>query len=88
MKHAGPAILQTIEPLLVGLSALPGLAERRPGCFYRGSKAFLHFHEDLSGTHADIRLQGPEFTRLRVHTAQEQDAVVAAASVALGTSLR
>ncbi len=88
MKHAGPTTLQTLAPLLARLRALPGLVERSPGCFYRGSKAFLHFHEDPSGTHADVRLAEPDFTRLRVETAQEQDALVAAATRAVEAARR
>ena len=57
MKHAGVATLQTLEPLLARLRALPGLVERSPGCFYKGSKEFLHFHEDPSGTHADLKIE-------------------------------
>jgi hypothetical protein len=88
MRHAGPATLQALGPLLGRLRALPGLAERTPGCFYKGSKAFLHFHDDPSGMHADVRLGAPEFTRLRVETAQEQDALVAAARRALEAARR
>jgi len=77
MKHAGPATLATLAPLLARVRALPGLVERTPGCFYRGSTAFLHFHEDPSGTHADAKLTADGFTRLRAHSAQEQDALVA-----------
>ena len=88
MKHAGTATLQTLEPLLVRLRALPGLVERRPGCFYKGSKAFLHFHEDPAGTHADVRLDGPEFTRLRAESAKEQDALVTAVNNALEAGRR
>jgi hypothetical protein len=40
------------------------------------SKPFLHFHEDPSGLHADVRL-GPEFSRVRVETAGERDALLA-----------
>ena len=76
MKHAGPATLQTLAPLLARLRALPGLTERTPGCFYRGSKAFLHFHEDPSGTHADVRLEDAGFTRMRAESAHERDALV------------
>jgi len=50
----------------------PTLVERTPGSFYRRSRAYLHFHEDLSGAYADIKLDGEEFTRMRVTTAQEQ----------------
>ena len=84
MKHAGPATLQTLAPLLARLRALPGIVERSPGCFYKGSKAFLHFHEDPSGTHADVRLEAAsDFTRMRAGSAREQDALVAAATRAL-----
>jgi hypothetical protein len=78
MKHAGAATLQTLVPLLARLRALPGLVERSPGCFYRSSKSFLHFHEDPSGAHADVRLVAPEFTRVRVESGTEQDALVLA----------
>ena len=88
MKHAGPATLQMLEPLLRRLRALPGLVERRPGCFYRGATAFLHFHDDPSGVHADVRLAPPDFARLRVVSPQEQDALVAAASAALAGGRR
>lgn len=83
MKHAGAVALQAIEPLLARLRALPGLAERSPGCFYKGSKAFLHFHEDPSGMHADVRLSADGFTRVRAETAQERDALVALAAEVL-----
>jgi hypothetical protein len=84
MKHAGPDTLQALAPLLARLRALPGLVERTPGCFYKGSKAFLHFHADPSGVHADVRLSpGGVFTRLRVQDEAEGDALMAAASAAL-----
>jgi hypothetical protein len=78
MKHAGAETLQSLAPLLARLRSLPGLVERTPGCFYRGSTAFLHFHADSTGTHADVRLQPPDFTRVRVATPSEQDAFFAA----------
>jgi hypothetical protein len=83
MKHAGPATLQTLAPLLARLRTLTGLVERSPGCFYKGAKAFLHFHEDPAGPHVDVRLAQPEFTRMRVASAQEQDALVKAVAQAL-----
>ena len=88
MRHAGPATLQTLEPVLARLRALPGLVERTPGCFYRGSKAFLHFHEDPSGTHADVKLQPDGFTRVRAETAAERDALLALAAQALQAARR
>jgi hypothetical protein len=78
MKHAGGTTLKTLAPLLARLRALPGMVERSPGCFYRGSKSFLHFHEDASGTHADVRLLPPEFTRMRVESEAERDALMVA----------
>jgi len=88
MKHAGAATLQTLAPLLTRLRTLPGMVERSPGCFYRGSKSFLHFHEDPSGTHADVRLVAPEFTRVRVESDTEQDALVALVVMALEPARR
>ena len=46
------------------------------------SKAFLHFHEDPSGLHADLRL-GSEFSRFRVETAEERDALLERIEAAL-----
>lgn len=68
--------LDELEPMLQALRAVPGLTERSRGVFYRGSKAFLHFHEDPSGHHVDVRFS-TEFERHRVETAAEQQAVVA-----------
>ena len=78
MKHAGPETLETLAPLRARLRGLPGLVERTPGCFYKGSKAFLHFHDDPSGIHADVKLGASGFTRLRAQSAQEKDALVVA----------
>jgi hypothetical protein len=76
VRHARHEALVDLEPLLTSLRALPGLREKSPGVFYRGSKAFLHFHEDPSGLHADVRLSR-DFERFRVQTARERDAFVA-----------
>ena len=75
MRHAGEGALQQLEPLLATLRRVPGLRERNWGTFYRGSKAFLHFHEDPAGLFADIRL-GAEFQRMRVSTKAERDQLV------------
>jgi hypothetical protein len=73
MKHAGGGALAEIEPLLAQLRTVDGLVERRPGIFYRRSRAFLHFHEDPSGMYADVRLAADEdFVRMRVQTGAEQ----------------
>lgn len=76
MKHASPDTLAQLAALLAALRGLPGLAERRPGCFYRRSQAFLHFHDDATGLFADVRLAGPGFTRLPVADAAGQAALL------------
>ncbi len=55
---------------------MPGLVEKKPGVFYRKSKAFLHFHEDPSGLHADVRFE-EEFERVRAETDAEREALLA-----------
>jgi hypothetical protein len=75
VRHAREAALDELEPLLAELRGLPGLVERTRGVFYRRSQAFLHFHEDPSGLHADVRL-GAEFERCRVQTEGEQAALL------------
>src|SRR5262249_221452 len=47
------------------------LRERRPGCFSRGSRAFLHFHEDAGDLYADVRLNS-KFERMQVTGPREQ----------------
>jgi hypothetical protein len=67
MKHATPAALDALEPLLAELRTLPGLAEKSRGVFYRKGRAFLHFHEDPKGLFADVRdAGGSDFERLDV----------------------
>ena len=75
MKHAGPDALDAAEPFLCQLRTIPRLVEKKQGLFYRNSKAFLHFHEDPSGLHADVRL-GVDFERLRVETKAERAALL------------
>ena len=71
VRHARPPALDQLEPLLRSLRQLPALREKTRGAFYRGSRAFLHFHEDPAGLFADVRL-AEEFERVRVSTAAEQ----------------
>jgi hypothetical protein len=75
VKHATEAGLDSLESLLERLRSVPGLVEKRRGVFYRGSRAFLHFHEDPTGMYADVRL-GEDFERLRVTTRREQNLLV------------
>lgn len=71
MRHATPAALDRIDGLLESLRTLEILREKKRGTFYRGSSAFLHFHEDPAGIFADVKLAGSEFTRLRATTGAE-----------------
>jgi hypothetical protein len=87
MKHAGPAAVAELEPLLVRLRALEALRERTPGIFYRRSNAFLHFHEDPAGFFADVKIDG-EFQRFRATDRAEQDALVALVTSVLASSSR
>jgi len=77
MKHAGPAALETLVPLLEKVRKRTALREKSKGCFYWKSKGFLHFHEDPAGMFADVRL-GADFTRMRVSTKAEQKALLEA----------
>ena len=71
MRHARPEDLTPLAPVLERLRAVPGLTEKKPGTFYRGSKAFLHFHVDPAGLFADVRPAGA-WERLQVDTAEQQ----------------
>jgi hypothetical protein len=66
-----PAGLDDLEEVLSELRRVDGLTEKSRGVFYRGSRAFLHFHEDPSGMYADVRVD-TEFERLRVTTKAER----------------
>lgn len=83
MKHAGSEALARLAPVLVRLRALPALRERTPGTFYRGSAAFLHFHEDAAGDFADLKV-GREWERSRVSTGREWTALLRRVGALLG----
>jgi hypothetical protein len=83
VRHATPAALDALEPLLAELRGVAELREKKRGTFYRGARAFLHFHEDPAGLFADVRLAGDEFKRMRVSSRAEQRALVAALRAAL-----
>lgn len=72
MKHAGPETFAALAPLLRQLRGVAALLERRPGVFYLGSQAYLHFHDDPAGVFADVKLDLTTFTRVRVSTAAER----------------
>jgi hypothetical protein len=78
MRHARPDDLVAIEPLLEQLRAFDVLVERTPGSFYRGSKAFLHFHVDDDRYYCDVKLSGSTFDRVDATTKAQQRQLVAA----------
>ena len=82
MRHARADALDELDGLLSELRALPGLVEKTRGVFYRRSRAFLHFHEDPTGVHADVRL-GDDFDRHRVETAAERTAFLKLVTAAI-----
>jgi hypothetical protein len=82
MKHAGPDAIEKLAPVIAKLRKLAGLRESKPGVFYRGSSAFLHFHEDPAGFFADIKVDG-EFIRLPVNSRTEIGALLEQAARAL-----
>ena len=76
MRHATAEDLDRLEPLLAELRALPQLRERKRGSFSRGSRAFLHFHEEAGDLYVDVRLDSA-FQRLRVTSEADQAAFLA-----------
>jgi hypothetical protein len=82
MKHAGPEALDQLEPVLAKLRKLDGLRERKRGAFYRGSSAFLHFHEDPAGFFADLKV-ADDFVRFPVNSGAEVERLLARAARAL-----
>jgi hypothetical protein len=82
MKHAGPAALDRLEPLLDELRRHPALKEKSRGAFYRGSRAFLHFHEHGDEFYADVRF-AEDFERLPATTAAERKTLLRRVSFAL-----
>lgn len=80
MKHAGPAALDKLEPILARLRDTPGLIEKKRGVFYVKSRAFLHFHEDPTGLYADIRNAAGDFDRIKLEDAAGEDELAALAA--------
>ncbi len=65
MKHAKAKTLKGLEPLLKEIRKSPQLKEKKSGVFYKGSQAYLHFHEDEKGIFADVK-KGIKWNRSRV----------------------
>ena len=83
MKHASSSALHQLNELLDELGAIGGLREPKTGIFYRGSSAFLHFHEDPAGLFADAKLDGKKFTRFSVSQQVDQADLLKAVRSAL-----
>jgi hypothetical protein len=71
VRHATPDDLDHVEALLVELRKLPQLHERKRGYFSRGSRVFLHFHEDAGDLYVHVRLDS-KFQQMRVTSRGEQ----------------
>jgi hypothetical protein len=82
MKHVSASGLDQLDDLLRELRGVDGLKEKKRGVFYRGSRAFLHFHEDPSGLYADVRIDA-EFERMRVTTKAERKRLLSVARAAV-----
>lgn len=70
MRRARAASLDELEPWLDEVRGLgiAGLVEKANRAFYRRSTAMLHFHEDDTGVHADVKLGG-DWVRIPVDDA-------------------
>jgi hypothetical protein len=82
VRHATQEDLDHVEELLGELRQLPQLRERKRGHFSRGSRAFLHFHEDAGDLYADVRLDS-RFQRMRVTSRREQAEILSQIRAAL-----
>jgi hypothetical protein len=84
MKHADAGALEALGDLLASLRTR-AIVEKRPGIFYRKSKAFLHFHEDRAGLFADLR-DGDDWQRLPVNSPDERAMLLALVDRSLATA--
>ena len=77
MAHAGEDALQPLLPLLRQLREIKGLKEKKPGIFYLGGAAFLHFHDEAGTVVADLKKAGGAgFDRYPLATPQAQRRLV------------
>ncbi|HEV8002869.1 MAG TPA: hypothetical protein VGP63_23495 [Planctomycetaceae bacterium] len=83
MKHAGDVALDRLDSLLEQIRKQDCLKERKRGVFYRGSAAFLHFHEDPAGMFADVRT-GADWERTPISARGQQRELLAKIRAALG----
>jgi hypothetical protein len=75
-------VLAALSDLLESLRARTALVERRPGIFYFGGRAILHFHEDSSGLFADLR-HGSDWRRFPVNGPDERMSLLGAVDQSL-----
>src|SRR6202012_855948 len=83
MKHAGQDALDSLEPLLRELRKRISLKEKSRGTFYRGARAFLHFHEHGAEFYADLRAS-EDFERFAATTAADRKVLLRRVDAALG----
>jgi hypothetical protein len=83
VAHAGPEILDRLEPLLAAIRKLGLAEERKRGIFYRRRSAFLHFHEEAGRIHADLKQAG-DFMRYPANTERDWGRLLAAVKRAAG----
>ncbi len=65
------ATLERLAPLLNLLRAHPALREVRPAAFHLNGRDFVHFHDELEGIFADVRLSKGR-VHMRVSSPAEQ----------------
>jgi len=82
MRHANDQDLDRLEELLLKLRQLSQLRERKRGYFSRGSRAFLHFHEDAGDLYVDVKFDSA-FQRMRITSDAEQVEFLARVRTAL-----
>ena len=56
MKHATSESINKISSKLELIRGLDNIKEKKLGTFYKKSSAFLHFHEDVAGFFADLKI--------------------------------
>lgn len=56
MKHASFETIEKLTSKLDHIRSLGVLKEKKKGTFYNKSSAFLHFHEDVEGLFADLKI--------------------------------
>jgi hypothetical protein len=82
MRHANAEDVTKLAHVILPLRALGGLREPRPGTFYRGSVAFLHFHEDSGNFYADLKQDG-DWQRYPLRTRGDSAKLLRAVKAAL-----